>query len=326
MSNPVTIHHDEYTNEIVLATRDRPDSCRHAMVGLPWDIVHHRDYIMTVQQMDFLGNHLQLLELETDTEISIRFSVDIPSIFFVIMIEGFVRYKWKDRLVSYAIGEVMYMTYNPRSEFLLLAREGNHAMMVISIEPEWFSHTERAYSELRGLVKRQKENSDDALVLPLCRTTGPIADLWKSMRTVRSEPFRHKVDLMDSLVELTVFYNDQLMSRNWIKGQLSVEIANTLYDFVHRHFASDNELTLHNIAEHLEISPWKVREYAHMLFGKSIHRQVRTLRMVEALQLLQTTPMAIYDIAVQVGYDNLPHFYSIFQKYYSTSPASCRKS
>ncbi|MGO1242770.1 MAG: hypothetical protein ACTMH4_01710, partial [Sphingobacterium sp.] len=201
MSNPVTIHHDEYTNEIVLATRDRPDSCRHAMVGLPWDIVHHRDYIMTVQQMDFLGNHLQLLELETDTEISIRFSVDIPSIFFVIMIEGFVRYKWKDRLVSYAIGEVMYMTYNPRSEFLLLAREGNHAMMVISIEPEWFSHTERAYSELRGLVKRQKENSDDALVLPLCRTTGPIADLWKSMRTVRSEPFRHKVDLMDSLVE-----------------------------------------------------------------------------------------------------------------------------
>ncbi|MGM1430137.1 helix-turn-helix transcriptional regulator [Sphingobacterium lactis] len=326
MPNPVTIHHDQYTREIALATRDRPDSCRHAMVGLPWDVVYHLDYLMTVQQTDFFGNHLQLIELDTNNEVSIRFSVDTTSIFFVIMIEGFVRYKWKDKLVSYAMGEVIYMTYNPRSEFLLQTREGNHAMMVISMEPEWFAHTERAYTKLRGLVKSQMENSDKPLILPLCRTTVPITDLWKSMRVVRSEPFRHKVDLMDSLVELTAFYNEQLTGGLQIKGQLSVEIANSLYDFVHRHFASDSELTLHNIAEHLEISLWKVREYAHMLFGKSIHRQVRTLRMVEALQLLQTTSLTINDIAVQVGYDNLPHFYSIFQKYYSTSPASCRKN
>lgn len=296
------------------------------MVGLPWDVVHHRDYLLTIQQTDFFGNHLQLIELDANNEVSIRFSVDIPSIFFVIMIEGFVRYRWKDRLVSYATSEVMYMSYNPCSEFLLHAREGNHSMMVISIVPEWFAHTERAYTELRGLVKSQRENSDSPLVLSLCRTTGPITDLWKSMRAVRSEPFKHKVDLMANLVEITAFYNEQLTGGLQIRSQLSVEIANSIYDYILQHFASDSELTLNSIAEHLEVSRWKVREYAHLLFGKSIHKQVRTLRMIEALHLLQATSLTVNDIAIRVGYDNLPHFYSIFQKFYSTSPALCRKN
>lgn len=324
--NPLTIHHDGASIEEISGVIERPHSSNYSIHGAPWSIVNHRDYFLTIQQHVFFGNHMQLIELKSKNANSIRFSVETPTVFVIIVIEGLFRYYWNSKLVSYATGGILYMTYNPRTDFLLGTNPGNHAMMVVSLDPQWFVKAERAHSCLRELVRCIQSNAHQTVVSPMCRVTQPIKDLWDTMRIMRSDPFRHSVDLVTDLHELVTFYNGQLEEGNHLRGQLSVDIANKMYNYIQQHFNSDIELSIGYIAMYLKISPWKVREYSKLLFDKSIHKHVRSLRMIEAFRLLETTSLSVSDIAFQVGYLNIQHFYKIFQKFHETSPASCRKN
>lgn len=117
MHKPILIHHDNHTLEKRYGIKERPDFCNYPIRGVLWDTVKHEDYRMSLQHEEFLSNHLQLFEMEEDTEITLLFSVACPSVFIVVMMEGFVRFYQDSELISYAMGGVMYMVYNPGANF-----------------------------------------------------------------------------------------------------------------------------------------------------------------------------------------------------------------
>lgn len=135
----------------------------------------------------------------------------------------------------------------------------------------------------------------------------------------------HKLELANHVTKLIDFYHTQLENDNYVKGQLSVDIANRLLLYIQKRFTSDEEIDLESISRYLAISPWKVREYSDFVFGRSILKQVRSLRMSLAVQLLKTTQLPIMGIAFHVGYSNLPYFYKIFQKHFGKPPGFYRR-
>lgn len=325
MPNSVNFHHDGRIVKQLKGITECPTFCNYSINGLPWDVATHRDYIFSIQQMFFLGNNMRLIEFESKSDSFIRFSVEEPTVFVVIMIAGFVKFQQNDTLVSYAMGGVFYMCYNPSTDFILESNPGKHAMMVISLNRDWFITTERAYPQLRELVAGVRENIQSALILPMCRLTQPIMEIWKSMRVISVEPFRHRSNLTQSLVELLTFYDKELERGNFLKGQLSVDIANLMFQYIQKNY-TDSDLSIDSVAKYLKVSNWKVREYSDLLFGKSIHKYVRQLRMTEVIRLLKTTNLSVGDIALCVGYVNLPNFYEMFLKYFGVSPSSYRES
>lgn len=324
MPNSVTFHHDGKIVKQLEGITDCPTFCNYSINGLPWDIATHRDYVFSMQQMFFLGNNMRLIEFESKNDSFIRFTVEAPTVFVVIMIAGFVKFQWNDTLVSYAMGGVFYMCYNPSTDFILESSPGKHAMMVVSLNRDWFITTERAYPQLRELVAGVRGNIQNTVILPMCRLTSPTMEMWKSMRIISVEPFRHRSDLTQRLVELLTYYDQELERENYLKGQLSVDIANRMFLYIQKHY-SYSDLSIDNVATYLKISPWKVREYSNLLFGKSIHKHARELRMIEVIRLLKTTTLSVGDIAIRVGYVNLPYFYEMFQLYFGMSPSSYRK-
>ena len=80
MAGPVTIHHDENTIRKELRVTDCPDGCNYPIRGLSWNVVHHQDYVMTLQEEAFFGNHLQVIEMEAAGGASLRFTIDVPSV------------------------------------------------------------------------------------------------------------------------------------------------------------------------------------------------------------------------------------------------------
>lgn len=325
MYNPITFHFDSFTKQKILGVYERPETCKYPMIGLPWEIAKHQDFVLTTQQTHFFSNHLQIIDLQVNNKTSIRLSVNAPSVFVIIMVEGHLAFYWNEKLISYAMNNVLFMTYCPSTEFHLQINAGKHVMLVVSISPSWFNTTERSYPNLRQLVKNLQNNAATPLVLPMCRISKKITALWESMRLAQSENFRYKADLISKLVDIVDFYNNQLEKGKYIKGQLSIDIANNICDFVNTHFDTDSKLSINIMSKHIKISPWKIREYAYLLFGKSIHKHVRILRMKEALKLLETSSLSVNNIANRVGYMNVQHFYTLFRKYYANSPSSFRK-
>lgn len=324
MPNSVAFHHDGKIVKQLEGITECPTFCNYSINGLPWDVATHRDYVFSMQQMFFLGNNMRLIEFESKRDSFIHFSVEAPTVFVVIMIAGFVKFQRNDTLVSYAMGGVFYMCYNPSTDFILESNPGKHAMMVISLNRDWFITTERAYPKLRELVAGVRENIQSEVILPMCRLTQPIMEIWKSMRVISVEPFRHRSNLTQRLVELLTFYDQELERENFLKGQLSIDIANLMFQYIQKHY-SDSDLSIDNVAMYLKVSKWKVREYSNLLFGKSIHKYVRQLRMTEVIRLLKTTNLSVGDIALSVGYVNLPNFYEMFLKYFGVSPSYYRK-
>lgn len=325
MPNPITIHHDATLIESQSGLLDCPYFCNYPLKGIPWDVIKHEDYSMAIQEIDFLGNHLQLIEMESRKETSIRLSVDEPSVFLAIMIEGFVKFQKSEILVSYAMGGVLYMTYSPATDFLLQASAGKHTMMIVCIDNDWFVSASRPFPKLDNLVDCLRTGGHQLIALPMCRFAQPIADLWDSMRMLCSDHFVHKLELANHVTKLIDFYHTQLDNNNCVKGQLSVDIANRLFLYIQKHFTSDEEVNLESISSYLAISPWKVREYSDFVFGRSILKQVRSLRMSLAIQLLETTELPVMAISFHIGYSNLPYFYKIFQRYFGKPPSFYRK-
>lgn len=326
MPNPITVQMDERTRGKPHTVTMCPPSCNYPIMGIPWEVIPHADCRISIQEMDFLGNHMQLAEMEADRETEVRFTVEWPTVFVVIMIEGFFRFYRDGKLVAYAIGGTLYMTYNPSTDFLMRASEGKHSVMVVAVQRDWLLTAERVYPELGELVGCLREDRREVAVLPMCRMGQPLADLWDGMRVARSNPFRRRAELAVHGAELIDIYHGQLEKGNFLKGQLSPDTANLIFMYVERHFASESHMTTAKIARHADISPWKVREYAKLLFGKSLHKHVMDMRMAKAMQLLGETDVPVGAVGLMVGFSSDSHFYEIFRRYCGISPSAFREN
>lgn len=71
------------------------------------------------------------------------------------------------------------------------------------------------------------------------------------------------------------------------------------------------------------------RNYYYLLLkkyrGKSFQQYVIEIRMKYAKQLLEQTTLPVKQIAQQVGYENISHFYHLFEKYYVKTPKDIRQ-
>src|SRR5699024_5970947 len=153
-----------------------------------------------------------------------------------------------------------------------------------------------------------------------------VADIWEEIRVVRSAPFIRKADLANKVVRLIDFYHEQLESGNCLRGQLSAEIANRIFMYTEKYYAQENGISVADLAQQVGVSRHKLEEYARLLFGKSLHKHTRDLRMAKAARLLRETDIPVMAISFKVGYSNSSHFFKVFSTYFGTSPAKYRRN
>lgn len=96
-----------------------------------------------------------------------------------------------------------------------------------------------------------------------------------------------------------------------------------IVDYIRSHYTEDINRTV--LAEQFHFSP----EYIGKVFRKdmsmSLNDYINTLRIEKAKHLLKNTNIKVIDIAMEVGFDTLPYFSSVFKKYTGVSPAEFRK-
>ena len=107
-----------------------------------------------------------------------------------------------------------------------------------------------------------------------------------------------------------------LLSEN---GRVNVaEIINYIYE----NYA---DISLSSMAEHFHFNSNYLSGIVKKIMGKNFTDLVLEIRMNNACRLLRETAMSITDIAQQVGYQNVNHFYRLFKAAYGCTPAEYRK-
>ncbi|MGV6946768.1 helix-turn-helix transcriptional regulator [Sphingobacterium kyonggiense] len=325
MPNPITIHHGSSAKK-KSGLRDCPENCSFPIRGLLWDVVEDSGYYLSIQQTDFFGGHMQHIELEADIETDISFTCCEPTVFMVVMIEGFFRFYENDKLLSYAMGGTFYMAYNPASMIQMKASAGKHTVMVFALDSDSLSLAHRVYPEMAVLVEKVRCRSTEVQSLPMCRMSKQTMELWDEIRIASPNLHVRSAELGVSVSKLTQFYHRQLERGDVVKGKISVEIANALTMYIDAKCTSDRDVSRARIAEHIGVPESKIDGFCIFLFGKTLNRHIIDLRMIRASQLLLDESIPVGAVANRVGLSSWSYFYRLFFKYFGCTPLQFRKN
>ena len=324
MKNPLVIHYSE-TAIIQKDVMDQPDFCNYPIRGLPWTTVRDVGYSMSLQESEFFGGHMLLMEHEAFEETEIMFSAPEPVVFTVVMIEGFFRFFQEEKLLSYAMGGSYYMTYNPSITARLKASAGKHLILVFALDRESLGLAERTYPPMEILMECIRHRSPHTVRLPVCRMTREVIDLWSCIRKLSPNIHVRSSDISSVVSRLIRIYQLQLKQGNVVKEQLSMDIANALIMYVDAHYTSDRDVRKAEIAQRIGEPVSMIEGYCQVAFGRSLHKHIRDMRMGTVVRLLVNTDMSIRTIIASVGYSHGSNFFRLFLIYFGLSPSEYRR-
>lgn len=106
----------------------------------------------------------------------------------------------------------------------------------------------------------------------------------------------------------------------------STEKPNTM-SLIHLFLKSQyqEEITLDKLANYFFLNKYYLAHAYKSKYGVPIMKQLNIIRCKEAKNLLETTNLPIYEIAISVGFNSISHFSSTYKSIINESPAKTRK-
>ncbi len=130
---------------------------------------------------------------------------------------------------------------------------------------------------------------------------------------------------MSSLKRCIEEHYEELLRRVYSKGRSQDKVLiEDVKQYITEHYTE--ELSIKELAEVACVSP----NYFSAMFkketGQNYKAYLTSIRMEEALRLLQETDYKTYEIGEKVGYNNVRRFVDAFKQIYSVSPMEYKKS
>ncbi|MDJ0694515.1 AraC family transcriptional regulator [Mastigocoleus sp. MO_188.B34] len=97
-----------------------------------------------------------------------------------------------------------------------------------------------------------------------------------------------------------------------------------VFEFIELNY--DQPISLKKVAQAVGYSSAYLTDLVKRLTGKTVNNWIIERRIVEAKRLLLETNYSVKQIALDVGYQNINHFYEQFHDYYKKTPNAWRKA
>lgn len=132
-------------------------------------------------------------------------------------------------------------------------------------------------------------------------------------------------DIIDNYIMILITYLARLdhtftnISANMFKN---TKLLNDIIDYIKDHYKEGN---LSTMCQHFGYDPSYTSKLIKKYSGKTFKQLVMDERMQIATMLLQNNEMPVYDIAREIGFNNLTSFYKKFEEYNHCTPQEYRK-
>lgn len=101
-------------------------------------------------------------------------------------------------------------------------------------------------------------------------------------------------------------------------------ITDVMVDYIRNHY--EEPITRNTLADLVHLSPEYVGKIFKKDMGVNINDYINHLRIHKAKYMILSTNYKLIDIALMVGFENMPYFSSVFKKYEGISPAEYKKN
>ncbi len=129
---------------------------------------------------------------------------------------------------------------------------------------------------------------------------------------------------MDGLRKCVRDYYAEIIPRMYAKGRSQEKVLiEDVKKYIRDHYTED--LSIRELAAVACVSPNYFSAMYKKETGQNYKAYLTSLRMEEALRLLQETDCKTYEIGERVGYNNVRRFVDAFKQIYSVSPMEYRK-
>jgi AraC-like DNA-binding protein/quercetin dioxygenase-like cupin family protein len=122
-----------------------------------------------------------------------------------------------------------------------------------------------------------------------------------------------------SIVQQLINKNYKIMSCEMMNFPVILEVV----DYLNKNY--NKTITLEDIERRFHFSSYYIARKFKEEIGFTINQYITNRRMGEAQKLLIYTNMSISEVALEVGYDNLNHFYAIFKKHVGFTPGKFKE-
>lgn len=102
-----------------------------------------------------------------------------------------------------------------------------------------------------------------------------------------------------------------------------MEAVREAVNYMESHITED--ITMYDVADHVNISPFYFHKGFRMLCGYSIMEYIRNRRLALAGEELITNGVTVTELAMKYGYDSPDSFTKAFSRFHGHSPASVRR-
>lgn len=157
-----------------------------------------------------------------------------------------------------------------------------------------------------------------------------LHDKKENMNSVIRDPIYLKLDMNAVKSEFSmVQWMSWLMNKVFDltqeerKEKTEKKITDQVIDYIREHYTED--INRNTLSERFHFSPEYIGKMFRKDTGTSLNDYINSLRVEKAKHLLENTNTKVIDIALEVGFDTLPYFSSVFKKYTGVSPAEFRK-
>ena len=142
---------------------------------------------------------------------------------------------------------------------------------------------------------------------------------------------QHTQEIILSQIELLLnyskrFYERQFITRKSGNHQLLTKFETYLNDYFENLSSGKGLLTVHQIAEAMNISPNYLSDLLRIQTGQNTQQHIHEKLISKAKEKLSTTELSVSEIAYELGFEHAQSFSTLFKKKTKLSPLEFRQS
>lgn len=164
---------------------------------------------------------------------------------------------------------------------------------------------------------------DDSDLLIRFKGNGEVNQLFLRMHQIyMSAQTTRKVKnlLLSSLLEQVVA---MMLGTSATESQNSRNVADEIFLYIHCHYAET--ITLRDLSKVFHFHGNYINRLLRSRYNVSFHKMLMTVRLEQAVLLLENTDRTLSEIAEQTGFGSLRQFTDCFKKSYGMTPSVYRK-
>ncbi|PXY43385.1 helix-turn-helix domain-containing protein [Flavobacterium hydrophilum] len=142
---------------------------------------------------------------------------------------------------------------------------------------------------------------------------------------------QHTQEIILSQIELLLnyskrFYERQFITRKSGSHQLLTKFETYLNDYFEKSSSGKGLLTVHQIAEGMNISPNYLSDLLRIQTGQNTQQHIHEKLISKAKEKLSLTELSVSEIAYELGFEHAQSFSTLFKKKTKLSPLEFRQS